>query len=38
MARQMLYDRVVALAAESLPAGWTADSPPDEADTEGHDS
>jgi DNA repair protein RecO (recombination protein O) len=29
MARHMLYDRVVALAAESPPAGWTAGSPPE---------
>jgi DNA repair protein RecO (recombination protein O) len=29
LARQMLYDRVVALVAESPPAAWSADSPPD---------
>jgi DNA repair protein RecO (recombination protein O) len=28
MSRQMLYDRVAALVAESPPADWTADSPP----------
>jgi DNA repair protein RecO (recombination protein O) len=28
MARQMLYDRVVALATESPPAGWATESPP----------
>jgi DNA repair protein RecO (recombination protein O) len=32
MARQMLYDRVVALVAESPPAGWAADSPPQAPD------
>jgi DNA repair protein RecO (recombination protein O) len=38
MARQMLYDRVAALVAESPPAGWTADQPPGAPDAEGEDT